>query len=132
MQIQLIETKVASLFLESLDGGVKDSHSLSFSDGYADDDKFSFVISFDLKIESTQGFKLDINFLALFNTDEEVDEKFKGNSFTSINAPAIAYPYLRSFISTLTVNAGYQAVLLPTVNFQALAKKRKEESAIST
>jgi preprotein translocase subunit SecB len=33
------------------------------------------------------------------------------------NAPAIAFPYLRSFISTLTLNAGYILAVLLSINF---------------
>lgn len=42
----------------------------------------------------------------------------------AINAPAIAYPYLRSFITNALVSAGYPAVYLPTVNLVEIAKQQ--------
>lgn len=51
----------------------------------------------------------------------EVVENFK-----YISAPSIVYPYLRSFISLLTLNAGLNPVNLPSVNF---LKQYKESQA---
>lgn len=53
--------------------------------------------------------------------------------FIQVNAAAIAYPFLRAFVSTICINAGYNSILLPPVNFQALfnEKKRKGEEASS-
>ena len=41
----------------------------------------------------------------------------------AINAPAIAFPYLRSFLSILTMQAGYPPVMIPSVNFVEFAKR---------
>jgi preprotein translocase subunit SecB len=54
---------------------------------------------------------------AIFKTQNPIDEDFRTSSFVKINAPAIAFPFLRSFITTITVNAGYNAIILPSVNF---------------
>lgn len=43
--------------------------------------------------------------LGTFELKGDFDEKTK-KSFVNINAPAIMFPYLRSFISTLTSNLG--------------------------
>ena len=52
-----------------------------------------------------------------------VDEKFKQSDFLTINAPAIAFPYVRSYISNLTLQSGFSPIILPSVNFVKLAKK---------
>lgn len=62
-------------------------------------------------------FTLNIVFGAVFETNEPIDEKFKESGFVKINSPAIAFPYLRSFISTLTLNAGLPPLILPAYNF---------------
>ena len=56
-------------------------------------------------------------FGAVFGTSEPIDEDFKESDFVKINSPAIAFPYLRSFISTLTLNAGLPPLILPAYNF---------------
>lgn len=52
--------------------------------------------------------------------------------FIQINAPAIAYPYLRAFVSTLCVNAGYDSVFLSTINFQALFEAKKKNGVTNS
>ena len=53
---------------------------------------------------------------------EDIDEKFKESNFPIINAPAIAYPFLRAFVSNFFVSSGYYPILLPTYNFTKFKK----------
>lgn len=53
--------------------------------------------------------------------DDIITDKFKNGSFPAINAPAIAFPYLRSFLSIITMLSGYPPVMLPSVNFVEFA-----------
>ena len=69
-------------------------------------------------------FTLNIIFGAVFGTSETIDEDFKESDFVKINSPAIAFPFLRSFISNLTLNAGLSPFILPAYNFA----KIKEET----
>ena len=62
-------------------------------------------------------FDLEIEFVAVFGTSEIIDESFKESIFVKSSSPAIAFPYLRSFISTLTLNAGLPPFILPAYNF---------------
>ena len=62
------------------------------------------------------------DYWAFFESEQELSAEFLESHFTKINAPAIAYPYLRSFITNVLVSAGYPAVYLPTVNFVEMAK----------
>lgn len=63
---------------------------------------------------------------AIFEFDETVKDKESISSYFLINAPAIAFPYVRSYISSLTVQSGKQALLLPTFNLSPLADSLKE------
>ena len=54
--------------------------------------------------------------LALFKTELPIDEEFINSPFVQMNAPAIALPFLRSFISTISVNAGYNPIIIPSIN----------------
>jgi len=42
---------------------------------------------------------------------------YSDEQFTSINAPAIIFPFIREHISSIAVKAGIGAILLPPVNF---------------
>lgn len=68
--------------------------------------------SFDLIIEAFFNFEI---------VDEKMTEDFKLSSFPKINAPAIAFPYLRAFVSNLTLQSGLEPVILPSINFVQLA-----------
>ena len=48
-----------------------------------------------------------------FNKDLTDSEK---DSFFNINAPAILFPYVRAYISTLTSLSGINPIMLPTIN----------------
>ncbi|BEI23102.1 hypothetical protein KKIDH5335_14340 [Vibrio fluvialis] len=128
MNFRLSETRVRSLTINELDVS-KDIFELKYSNGYSKDQDDVFVVQFDVAVKSEQGFELEIQYVAEFESDESISDDFKKSQFPIVNAPAIAYPYLRAFISLLTLNAGYETLILPTVNFQAMANKRKEKEA---
>lgn len=48
-------------------------------------------------------------------------------NFTEISAPSIIYPYIRAFISNMTLQSGMNPIVLPTVNFALLLEKQKKE-----
>lgn len=106
----------------------KSNFELGLEIGFSEDDLRSFRIQFRAVISSEVGYELTVEYSSFFETDEEIIEDFKSSNFVTINAPAIAYPFLRSFISTITLNAGYEPVLIPTINFQALAQKNSPSS----
>lgn len=87
----------------------------------------SFAICFEITTRATlnesECLKINCEYWAFFESNQPLTAEFLDGPFTRINAPAIAYPYLRSFITTVLVNAGYAAMHLPTVNFVELAKQ---------
>lgn len=123
MIIQLVNNRVRRLSLNEDEGAEKDDFSFSLSNGFSEEESTTFVVLFDLAITSEQGYKLEICYEASFSTDQPVSSDFKESAFPIVNAPAIAYPYLRSFVSLVTLNSGYEPLILPTINFQALSKK---------
>ncbi|WKW43367.1 protein-export chaperone SecB [Kosakonia cowanii] len=98
------------------------SHTLSESDT-------EFCLKFDFTLTSDRGFKFKLIQDFIFECDEPLDENFWNGHFHKINAPAIAYPYLRAFVSTVLLNAGLEAVNLPSVNFVEMAKKMDTANA---
>lgn len=129
MNIQLKNTRVEALAFTSNDDVTEDDFSLSFSCGFTEENSDFFLVKFEIKVESEMGYKIDLEYSAEFQTDETIDEQFKESMFPIVNAPAIAYPFLRSFVSLITLNSGYEPLMLPTVNFQAMANDMKKESS---
>ena len=62
-------------------------------------------------------FNLNLQFVAVFGTEEAIDEEFKTSELVKINSLAIAFPFMRSFISTFTINSGIPSFILPAYNF---------------
>ena len=136
MNIKFLGTKVSKLSL-LVDVGneleLKDDFKLSFINKYSEEDENSFVVAFSLSISSEEeDFVLEIEYLGFFSTDEPISEGFKESHFPSMNAPAIAYPFLRSFINTVTVNSNLNPVILPTINFQELVRQKKEADKLTS
>lgn len=107
---------------------IKQDFSLTVS--FPDTDKKLFDVKFDARIRCENNKILHVTYIALFEASEEIDrQKFASSPFAHVNAPAIAYPFLRSFVATIILNAGYAPVLLPSVNFQALFNGKKQAQA---
>jgi len=86
-----------------------------------------FGIKFKLSLKDAEkNFHLNLVAVAHFETDSEIDVAFLKSDIVKINAPAIAFPYIRTFISNLTLNSGYNPVFLPSYNFIEMAKKKQE------
>jgi len=89
---------------------------------FNDKEPKNYLVDFIIKVnDKKEEVNLSLQAIALFETKQTIDEDFKKSSFANQNSPAIAFPYIRSFISTFTVNAGLDPIILPAFNF---AKKR--------
>jgi preprotein translocase subunit SecB len=127
MKIQLKSWKISSLKMALLDNSSnRDSNSFDLVAGNyfsEEDGSHFFGVTFKVSIQDKQ-FDLEVEALYQFElVDEPVTEAFKLSTFPKVNAPAIAFPYLRAFVSNLTLQAGLQPVILPSINFAELAAK---------
>lgn len=86
-----------------------------------------YHIVFHLNFSHREGVDLDLHYEATFETDKDIDEKFRESPFVFVNSPAIAYPFLRAYVSNLFLSSGYSPLMLPTVNFQKLFIDKKNE-----
>lgn len=127
MNIQLKEWKVKNLSFKINDIQIekktkKNSFNLSMGHFFSEENSKEFGIGFRINIKDEE-FNILMEMVFLFELDEDVDEKIKQSDFLTINAPAIAFPYVRSYISNLTLQSGFSPIILPSVNFVKLAKK---------
>jgi len=133
MKLQLrqnIAHEVSLLPLEEIEIDTSadlDDHHFSYGCSFSDsNEENSFFITFNIKLQIAQSNILAIEYHSFFEVDETITEEFKSSAFPEVNAPAIAYPYLRAFISTFLLNAGYEPIMLPSVNFAAMFEQRKQ------
>lgn len=88
-----------------------------------------FIVTFDFTLTSDSDFKVVLIQDFFFESDLSLDDDFWKGSFHKINAPAIAYPFLRAFISTVLLNAGLEAINLPSINFVEMSKKMDKDKS---
>lgn len=93
---------------------------------FSDDNRNGFAVQFDILMKSkSKKFKLKLKSIAHFSTPDEISNEERKSPFFEINAPAIAFPFVRAFISNLTLSSGYDPVVLPSFNFMQLADEKK-------
>jgi preprotein translocase subunit SecB len=126
MNIKLVESSVDTLTLEKTDEKIK---NLQFSLGtaFSADDLKSFLIIFDLILKVDDDRVLTIKYLSQFQADEEITEEYRKSHFFSVNAPAIAYPFLRAYVANFMLSSGFDPMILPTINFVKLGEDKDKE-----
>lgn len=131
MKIALSNNKIIELSLIIDDDNTEERENqfnFDFDVRYDDVQDNIFYIIFDLQIEHPKDFKLSAKYVSVFKTSEKIDDEFRNSEFTTINAPAIAFPFLRSFVATITLNSGFTPAILPSVNFIDFKKQKTIES----
>lgn len=98
------------------------SHTAAYSDTGSND--FAIIFEFSTVLPE-YSLEIDLEYIAEFETDKPVDDDFKKSNFPTVNAPAIAFPYLRAFISNVLLQSGYKPLILPSINFVARAKSEE-------
>ncbi len=68
--------------------------------------------------DSSEVFKVEIEAVGFFTFDNI--DKDSLTSFLYHNAPAILFPYIRAYISSLTTLSGIKPIVLPTLNLSNL------------
>lgn len=106
----------------------RNSFSLGFGKFLVKEEKKQFSIGFQVRL-SDEEFTLKTEMFFFFETDINLEEEFIDSTFANINAPAIAFPYMRAFISNFTLQAGFRPVMLPSVNFVEFKNNDKEEES---
>lgn len=124
MEIQLLNCRTRSVLFEK--SKQKIEPSIAHGVAYQEEEPKSFAIYFKVSLPTEENV-LSIEYIATFATSKEVDNKFKESHFPSVNAPAIAYPYLRSFVSQFLLLSGYDPQILPTINFVKMQKEKDKK-----
>ena len=82
--------------------------------------KYMHVLGVSIKDKEGK-LNIEVEANGFFEFDKELDEDAR-SKFFNVNAPAILFPYVRAYITTLTSLSGISPVILPTLN---LSKREK-------
>ncbi len=130
MNIRLRDWKVININFSLLDEEIEGNEGrfdLETGKFFPQDESKTFGVVFKLIIKE-KAIDLFVESIFNFELDESVTEEFKLSSFANVNAPAIAFPYLRAFVSNITLQSGINPVILPSINFIKLSEENKESS----
>lgn len=137
MKIQLISNK--NVFLQFIplsdefdqknienDKKNRDQFSFDLDVGFSEVDKSQFMVTIQAELTKKDQYLMQMVFVSEFEVNQDIDEEFKNSKFPYVNAPAIAYPFFRSFVANTLVNAGWDVHYLPSVNFEKLYNDKNQ------
>jgi preprotein translocase subunit SecB len=91
-----------------------------------------FKLQLGVKIDDIdESFHIEVIIVADFYFDTDISQENLNNYFF-INAPALLFPYVRAYISTLTTLSGINPINLPTLNLTALGGQLQQNTVEST
>ncbi|HEV2610623.1 MAG TPA: protein-export chaperone SecB [Noviherbaspirillum sp.] len=132
LKIKPIKFYLKRLLVSSADEvELKKKLALEVSVLKVDRNTISIVLNLKLRLEE-ENFGMTVTYAVDFHVSDAEDANFVvsdetlDSQFMKVNAPAIAYPYLRAFVSTVCINAGFKPSILPAVNFQAMYNMQKQ------
>ena len=130
MNLKIEESKITALELHQVDGFSPSNlrFHLAYKASYDTQDSTLFSILFKLRLEQANQVFIKCEHVTKFKCSESIDDAFKAGDFPKINAPAIAFPFLRSFIATVGLNAGYPPYWLPSINFVSLDEQKTKKN----
>lgn len=128
MKLTLLNTHAVKLTIATIDFQ-KDRRSFELKRDvmFDEHEPTAFSVLFELEVFAPN-FSLSGIFVSKFVTEASIDQEFRDSDFPTINAPAIAFPFVRSIVSTITLNCGLEVVILPSVNFVEMVHIGEEES----
>ena len=79
-------------------------------------------------IDKEKSFKIKLCAIGLFKYEGSIEDTMQ---FFCINGPAILFPYIRAYLSSLSALSGIPLILLPTINMTGLAETLKSNIKIT-
>lgn len=115
--IEHIITK--SIFINKKINKNKKDYNLNLKpSGILNNESKQFQLALDLEIvDKEEESLLNVEIIGFFKYQGEIE---KVKDFLYLNAPALLYPYLRAYVSTLTTLSGLGTYTLPTMNLIGL------------
>ena len=109
------------------------SGDISFKIGFDPSGKIlsesnKFELKLNVLIEDEKNlFRIEIESIGGFTFDSNIKHETLSKMFY-INAPAILFPYIRAYITTLSTLSGLQPIIIPTLNLSNLGKELEKNT----
>ncbi|MDP3452061.1 MAG: protein-export chaperone SecB [Bacteroidales bacterium] len=125
---RLVDFLVERSLIERKPIKLDDRPSIDISpSGYLIRDKSIYQLALDIKVTTESNrFSAEVKAVGIFHFPDD-DEATLGNFFY-INAPAILFPYVRAYITSLTALSGLGSEIIPTLNLTGLAEELKKNT----
>lgn len=109
------------------DGEIDKGLSVTFSPVNSSVEDSVYILDLGTEIiNEDNSINIKLEMRGFFEFDQELPEEQKAVFFIG-SAPAIMFPYLRAYISTLTSISGIEPIILPTINFsEGLRRANKD------
>jgi preprotein translocase subunit SecB len=89
-----------------------------------------FELTLGLKVNNKgDSAYVNVEALGTYSFEDDLEDSMLSNFFY-LNAPAILFPYLRSYISTLTTLSGIPPINLPTLNLVGFREQLKKKTTM--
>lgn len=99
--------------------------------GFINRENSCFKLQLGVLIEDeNRSFLVEVIIVADFYFDTDISTEHL-NQYFYINAPALLFPYVRAYISTITTLSGINAINLPTLNLTALGSQLEKNTVES-
>lgn len=87
-----------------------------------------FELTLGTKIaDENKSLKIFVQVVATYEFDSDIAPDLLSDMFYK-NAPAIIFPYVRAYVSSLTVLSGIDAINIPTMNLSSIADDSKNNT----
>lgn len=98
-------------------------------EGGDDRENNQFILSMNVKVcDESKNLNIDVVIGGLFEFDSDCADKELDEYFNT-NAPAIMFPYVRAYITSLSALSGIGSpIILPTLNLTHLGKELKDNT----
>ena len=102
--------------------------------GYLNIEENSYSLQLDFRALSEKpepnNLLVYVRCIAKFKMSEEVNEINKIPNYFYANSIAIVFPYIRAFVSTLTLQSNTRPIILPTMNLTSLGNELRQNTQI--
>jgi preprotein translocase subunit SecB len=125
MQIEFSGIIIESLVITRSIDGSPDDVELKVSSGFDANQPTNFGIRFEINLIQ-DGWSYAVVAQSHFVANEALTEQSGEDKIIKIQAPTIAYPYVRSALSGISALSGHPVINLPVVNFLEFFEAKNE------
>lgn len=88
-----------------------------------------FQLTLDIQIkDSNDSYSVKMTAIGMFEIREAEEDEARLSNYFYTNAPAVIFPYVRSYISAVTALTGLNTVNLPLMNLSGLRDTLKKQT----